>query len=203
MFLPTHPARTAEAEQIRVPIQRISPAGVHENTGSFGLLQLPDKLEVLVVLTGFPPGWHAMHIHEKGSCAPAVKDGKLVAGAAAGPHFDPTGVMNMDMDGSCGPSSESPDSADASEVEGDGSCLSAGMRQPSPPGRKPRPLGDLPAVFVGADGETRYRILTYKLRLEELRGRSVMLHAHQEAPKDPALPLGGGDRIACGLIEAR
>ena len=31
------------------------------------------------------------HVHEKGDCGPAMKDGKMTAGEAAGPHFDPEG----------------------------------------------------------------------------------------------------------------
>jgi Cu-Zn family superoxide dismutase len=35
------------------------------------------------------PGMHGFHIHAKGSCAAANKNGKSVLGGAAGGHFDP------------------------------------------------------------------------------------------------------------------
>lgn len=39
-----------------------------------------------------PPGGHGTHVHEKGSCEPAEKDGQMVAGLGAGGHFDPQGT---------------------------------------------------------------------------------------------------------------
>lgn len=36
-----------------------------------------------------PPGGHGLHVHENGSCDPAEKDGAMVAGLAAGGHYDP------------------------------------------------------------------------------------------------------------------
>ena len=41
---------------------------------------------------------------------------------------------------------------------------------------------------------THFRILTYRLRLSQLRGRSVILHAHGESPPDP-VPAGDGFSI--------
>lgn len=41
------------------------------------------------VLEQLTPGMHGFHIHAKGSCAPANKNGKQVLGGAAGGHFDP------------------------------------------------------------------------------------------------------------------
>ena len=42
-------------------------------------------------MKGIPPGQHGFHVHEKGDCKAAAKDGKMEAGGAAGPHYDPEG----------------------------------------------------------------------------------------------------------------
>ena len=40
-------------------------------------------------LKGLPAGQHGFHIHESPNCGPKEKDGKPIAGEAAGPHWDP------------------------------------------------------------------------------------------------------------------
>jgi len=50
----------------------------------FGLVFTPD-------LSGLQAGVYGFHVHEKPSCAPAEKDGKMVPALAAGPHYDPNG----------------------------------------------------------------------------------------------------------------
>ena len=44
--------------------------------------------EVVVDLTGVPPGEHGFHVHDKGDCGNN--------GANAGPHFDPTHMVHGD-----------------------------------------------------------------------------------------------------------
>ena len=46
-------------------------------------------------LSGLQPGVYGFHVHEKPSCAPAEKDGKMVPALGAGPHYDPAGRKNM------------------------------------------------------------------------------------------------------------
>ncbi len=203
--------RAKQDSSLMIDVSRISEQGVHERKGAIYLRQMPDKLELVVELSGFPPGWHAVHIHENPSCVPALVEGEMVAGAGAGPHYDPTGVMQMNMDAMAPMASPSPvpgaGPADDDAVA-TGKPASPGMAMGEatakrPPGRKPRPLGDLPAIYTGPDGKTSHRLLTYRLRLDELVGRSIMFHAFSEAPEDPDLPRGGGPRIACGVIARR
>jgi Cu-Zn family superoxide dismutase len=40
-------------------------------------------------LSGLTPGLHGFHVHATGNCGPMEKDGHMVAGLAAGGHFDP------------------------------------------------------------------------------------------------------------------
>jgi len=44
------------------------------------------SVEVVVDLTGVPPGEHGFHVHEKGDCSNN--------GVAAGPHFNPTNMVH-------------------------------------------------------------------------------------------------------------
>jgi len=53
------------------------------------LKETKDGVALQTDLKGLPPGEHGFHVHEKGSCDPADKDGKKTAGQAAGGHFDP------------------------------------------------------------------------------------------------------------------
>jgi len=62
-------------------------------------------------------------------------------------------------------------------------------------------LGDLPAITVGADGKATLPVLAPRLQLENLAGRSLMIHAGGDNYADaPAALGGGGARLACGVI---
>ena len=62
-------------------------------------------------------------------------------------------------------------------------------------------LGDLPALFVGADGNADYPVLAPRLKLKDLDGRALMVHAGGDNHSDHPEALGGGGaRIFCGVI---
>ena len=64
-------------------------------------------------------------------------------------------------------------------------------------------LGDLPAIYVDADGKAGYPILAPRLKVVDLQGRSLMVHAGGDNHSDhPAALGGGGMRIACGVTPA-
>ncbi len=81
-----------------------------------------------------------------------------------------------------------------------------GHYDPSGSGRHERPwgdghLGDLPALFVTADGRSTHPVLAPRLRVSDLAGRSLMLHAGGDNHADHPEKLGGGGaRIACGVV---
>jgi Cu-Zn family superoxide dismutase len=63
-------------------------------------------------------------------------------------------------------------------------------------------LGDLPALFVAADGKATIPMLAPRLRVEDLKGRSLMIHAGGDNYSDiPAMLGGGGPRVACGVVK--
>ena len=63
-------------------------------------------------------------------------------------------------------------------------------------------LGDLPALYVLNDGTSTQPVLAPRLKtLEQVKNRSLMLHAGGDTHSDHPLALGGGGaRIACGVI---
>lgn len=62
-------------------------------------------------------------------------------------------------------------------------------------------LGDLPPMFVSADGKAVQPVLAPRLKLADLAGRSLMIHVGGDNHADhPAMLGGGGARMACGVI---
>ena len=62
-------------------------------------------------------------------------------------------------------------------------------------------LGDLPPLYVGADGVANQPVLGPRLKLDDLKGRSLMVHAGGDNHADHPAPLGGGGaRIVCGVV---
>lgn len=63
-------------------------------------------------------------------------------------------------------------------------------------------LGDLPALYVDAKGNANQPVLAPRLKMEDLAGRSLMVHAGGDNYADQPAPLGGGGaRVACGVIK--
>lgn len=62
-------------------------------------------------------------------------------------------------------------------------------------------LGDLPALFVNDKGQSQHPVLAPRLGLDDVRGRSLVIHAGGDNYSDePEVAGGGGKRIACGVI---
>lgn len=60
--------------------------------------------------------------------------------------------------------------------------------------------GDLPDLVADKDGRIAAPVMKTGLTLEELHGKSVMIHRYPEKPTEAGQPSGGGERIACGII---
>jgi Cu-Zn family superoxide dismutase len=156
----------ALAGNIVVQMNLITDQGVGKSIGTVVISDTPHGLLLVPMLTGLMPGIHGFHVHQNADCGPAMKDGKQVAGLAAGGHYDPAG---------------------SGKHEG-----------PYAQGH----LGDLPALYVGADGMVTTPVLAPRLKTADLIGRSLMIHAGGDNYSDMPAPLGGGGgRIACGIIK--
>lgn len=62
-------------------------------------------------------------------------------------------------------------------------------------------LGDLPPIYVDGEGKASQPVLAPRLKMADVKGRSLMIHAGGDNHADHPAPLGGGGpRIACGVI---
>jgi Cu-Zn family superoxide dismutase len=63
-------------------------------------------------------------------------------------------------------------------------------------------LGDLPALTVGTDGKATAAVTAPRLKMADVHGRSLMIHAGGDNYADQPAPLGGGGaRVACGVVK--
>lgn len=161
---PTSPMKKKVFAAQTVQVNAVSSTGVGQE---IGYLTLQDSAQGLVIksnLKSLPAGPHGFHIHEKDSCEPAEKDGKMGAAIAAGGHYNPQQVAHH-------------------------GSPTAGH------------LGDLPVLMVDANGQANTTVIAPRLKLADVQGRAIMVHAGGDNYSDDPKPLGGGgDRIACGLI---
>lgn len=148
-----------------VILNHVTAQGIGPSIGEVLLSDSPQGLMLQTQLKDLPAGFHGFHIHERGSCEPAEKDGKMGAALAAGSHFNPT--------------------------------KAAGHGTPND-----GHLGDLPVLNVDSDGRSYATVIAPRLKLADIQGLSIMIHAGGDNYSDQPKPLGGGgDRIACGLIK--
>ena len=62
-------------------------------------------------------------------------------------------------------------------------------------------LGDLPVLYVDANGEASRTSLAPRLKTSDLKGRAIVIHAGGDTYSDEPAPLGGGGaRAACGVV---
>ena len=62
--------------------------------------------------------------------------------------------------------------------------------------------GDLPVLKVADDGSASGTLVAPHLKLADMMGHALMIHAGGDNYADKPMPLGGGgERIACGVIQ--
>ncbi len=62
--------------------------------------------------------------------------------------------------------------------------------------------GDLPVLIADLNGEIKTRFYKNNITLDELKGKSLILHKGGDNYDDSPLTLGGGgERIGCGVIK--
>ena len=84
------PVRKAQAaKSAKATMNLVTADGVGKAIGTITIKAGKDGVTIEPKLKDLPPGEHGFHVHEKGSCEPADKDGKKTAAQSAGGHFDP------------------------------------------------------------------------------------------------------------------
>ncbi|MGK9171847.1 superoxide dismutase [Cu-Zn] SodC2 [Yokenella regensburgei] len=79
----------AQAASEKVDMHLVTDKGTGQSIGTVSIAETDKGLEFTPDLNGLPPGEHGFHVHAKGSCEPALKNGKPSAAEAAGGHLDP------------------------------------------------------------------------------------------------------------------
>lgn len=110
--------------------------------------------------------------------------------------------FHIHSNGSCGPG------PDANTGENIAAGAAGGHYDPKGANRHGLPwddnghLGDLPLLYVDADGNARTPVLAPKLKsIEQIGNRALMIHDGGDNYADQPKPLGGGGgRLACGII---
>lgn len=82
-------AAQAAEKSVVVPMTLVTANGVGASVGKVTVTESAQGLVFTPDLKGLPQGTHGFHLHEKPSCAPGEKDGKMGAALAAGGHYDP------------------------------------------------------------------------------------------------------------------
>ncbi|MDX1711511.1 MAG: superoxide dismutase [Cu-Zn] SodC [Rhodovibrionaceae bacterium] len=87
------PASAAQAEEVTVQMHHIDATGMGKPLGTVTAFDSDNGLVLRLDLDDtLSPGAHGFHVHENGTCEPAMKDNKTVPGLAAGGHYDPKGT---------------------------------------------------------------------------------------------------------------
>lgn len=81
--------QTASAAQLEFAVTAIDASGTGQAIGKVVAEETAWGVLLQPVLHGLPPGLHGIHVHEKPNCGPGDKDGNVIAGLAAGGHYDP------------------------------------------------------------------------------------------------------------------
>jgi len=64
-------------------------------------------------------------------------------------------------------------------------------------------LGDLPVLWVDQEGRATVPVLAPRLKMSDLQGLSLMIHAGGDNYSDKPAKLGGGGvRVGCGVISS-
>jgi len=105
---------------------------------------------------------------------------------------------------------QNPDCAPGMKDDQMAAAIAAGGHlDPAKTGKHEGPMGhghsgDLPALNVGADGKATQAVTAPHLKVSDLHGRSLMIHAGADNYSDQPKPLGGGGaRVACGAVDGK
>ena len=107
--------------------------------------------------------------------------------------------FHLHAEGSCGPGEK-----DGRMVPG---LAAGGHLDPLQTGAHKGPyanghLGDLPALYADSSGKADLPVLAPRVKLEDLKGHALVIHAGGDNYwYTPEALGGGGKRIACGLTE--
>ena len=84
---------TAHAAELSATLHAITAQGSGPALGTVTITETPAGASFTADLHGLVPGEHGFHVHATGDCGPAPDaQGQVMAGQAAGGHWDPVGT---------------------------------------------------------------------------------------------------------------
>lgn len=107
--------------------------------------------------------------------------------------------IHVHQNANCGPGEK-----DGKTVPG---LAAGGHYDPQNAGRHEGPkgkghLGDLPALNVNKDGKAKNSAVAPRLKVKDIKGRAIIIHAGGDNYSDKPKQLGGGGaRVACAVIK--
>ncbi|MBI5741497.1 MAG: superoxide dismutase family protein [Nitrospirae bacterium] len=156
----------SHADEVVIRINLLNDQGVGKEIGTITATDTQYGLLLVPALSELTQGLHGFHVHQNAECGHGMKEGKPLAGLAAGGHYDPGNTGKHE-----GP-------------YGNGH------------------LGDLPALFAGPDGKATLPVLAPRLKVSDIRDKSLMVHSSGDNYSDVPEKLGGGGaRAACGVVK--
>jgi len=176
--LPSHSAEDARkliiehfpSDSITLKVSTINGFGPLDEIGTMTISQEQKGITLKANLTGLPEKLNGMHIHENPSCEGGTVEGKRVAGLAAGNHYGHGDHMKMMK-------------------------YHQGMGMSMEDMDMPLPKGDLEPLAADENGNSTAVIKSDQLNLNELRGRSLMIHV------GPDVEGKSGPKFACAIID--
>ena len=147
---------TAQAAELSATLHEISTQGIGAAIGTVTITETAAGASLAVDLHGLAPGEHGFHVHATGDCGPAANaEGQVMAGQAAGGHWDPAGtkahqgpeghghlgdlpVLTVAADGTAKATLVAPNIKDLGQLAGKALMIHAGGDNYSD---QPKPLG--------------------------------------------------------------
>lgn len=170
---------------VTASLRRIDENGAHEEVGSVSFQDTPNGMLASIKIRGLSMPHNGFHVHENPSCDPAFKDGKLVAGLAAGGHLGGGAHGDHAMHASHAVADEGTvtlASVDKGAAQGSGKQGHGGHAGALP-------IGDLPHIMSNGEPITEVQVTAPRLHTSLITNRSVMVHDGMV-----------GARIACGVV---
>lgn len=82
-------AFATRADDITIRVHAVTAQGIGQDIGFIRAVDTATGLMLVPRLTGLSTGSHGFHVHQNSDCRPRDRDGRSIAGLAAGGHFDP------------------------------------------------------------------------------------------------------------------
>ncbi len=204
-------------DEVDVQVNRIDDGFEGESIGTITIATSEDGLRLTGNLEGLEPGSYASHIHEYANCEPGPGGPGSLAGGHYGHHGhhghgmapkegdDPhaahdisnmtdQAVVKADPHAGHDMSAMKKDDNKAAQDPHAGHNMAA-MQQGQSMEDNPLPTGDLESFVFDVSGTSATVFESARLTLDEVRGRTIMLHVGADVEGK------SGPKIACGIIK--